>query len=139
MQTAVNNYESIYILNPMLDEATQKDFFKKNKSIIESFGGEINHVDTWGDRHLANPIRKTSRGTYFHMTFTAKPDCIAELERTMKINEGILRYFHKRLEDRVTLQKHMDKFKDALLESKKKQEERNLKKQAFKKQRRPSR
>ena len=128
----VNNYESVIILDPTTSEEEQKTFFRKNKEIIESFSGEMNHIDTWGQRYLANPINKVQRGTYFHSTFTANNECVAELERTMRINDSVLRFLHVRLDNRVPLVKHVEKFKEALVESKKRTEEREAKLQAKK-------
>ena len=119
---SVNNYESIYILKSNLTEDDQKSFFRKNKEIIGKFSGSINHVDTWGQRHLGNPIEKVSRGTYFHMTFQATPDCIEELERTMLINDQVLRFFHKKLDGRIPLEKHLEAYRTTIEESKKRAE-----------------
>lgn len=141
MSNIVNNYEGVVILNPNTSEEEQKAFFKKNKEIIEKFSGKLNHLDTWGQRQLANPINKVNRGTYFHSTFTASSECIAELERTMRINDKVLRYLHVRLDNRIPLSKHVEKFKEALVESNKRTEEREAKlqaKKAARKVRKPS-
>lgn len=128
----VRNYESVYILKPDTSEEGQKSFFQKNKQIIESFKGNVHNVDTWGQRHLANDIDKYKRGLYFHMTFQSQANGIAELERTMRINDTVLRFYHKRLDSRVTLDKHLENFKDSLLQSKKRLEEKEAKAQARK-------
>ncbi len=130
--TNINNYESVVILDPTLTEEDQKAFFTKNKAIVESFEGQINHIDTWGQRYLANKINKLSRGAYFHTTFTANGECVKELERTMKINDKVLRYVHVRLDNRMSIEKHLDRYKDIVLESKKRAEEREAKMQARK-------
>ena len=105
----VHNYEAVIILNPNTTEESQKKFFQNNKSTIEKFSGDVNHVDTWGQRHLASPIGKYSRGTYFHTTFTAGPNCISELERQFNINEDVLHYIHSRLDDRTPITKHLER------------------------------
>lgn len=142
--TVINNYESVIILNPNATEEDQKNFFKKNKVIIEDHEGSLNHIDTWGARHLANPIKKLNRGVYFHTTFKANNKCVAELERTMKINDNVLRYFHTKLDSRVSIEKHLEITKESMEESKKRYEEREAKFQArraaaSKKFRKPSR
>lgn len=123
----IRNYEAVYIFNPNLTEEEQKNILRKNKEIIQQYKGTMNHLDTWGSRHLANPIGKFSRGTYFHMSFTAQSDCIKEIERTLKINDKVLRYYHNRLDDRKDIAKHMEDFKDRLVESRKRYEEREAK------------
>ncbi len=123
----LHKYEAIIILHPETAEADQKTLFKKNQEIIKSFNGEINHLDTWGKRKLANPIKKNNLGIYFHTTFEAESTSIKELERTMRINDKVLRYMHSRLDDRVTLSKHMDAYRETLAATTKKEQERESK------------
>lgn len=122
-------YELVVILHPDATEEEQKSFFKKNREIIAGFAGEVNHLDTWGKRKLGNPIDRIARGNYFHMTFEATGGAVAELERTMRINDRVLRFQHTRLDDRVSLTKYMEKFKEALVETANREREREIKNQ----------
>ncbi len=124
----IRPYESVVIMMSDAGEEVQKSLFKKNKQIIESFKGKVHNVDSWGRRKLANPIEKEKTGLYFHSTFMADPQCVAELERTMKINESVLRFINVRLEDDTSLDKHMEAFKQTLADSHAKEKERELKK-----------
>lgn len=125
----VRKYEAVVIMHPDCTEAEQKALFQKNKDILKSFSGEINHLDTWGRRKLANPIKKLTRGIYFHATFEAQGEVIAELERTMRINDRVLRFQHTRLDDRVSLSKYLEGFKDSLAETARREKEREVKAQ----------
>jgi ribosomal protein S6 len=73
---------------------------------------------------------KTKKAIYFHSMFEAGPDAIAELERTMRINDRVLRYLHTRLDVRVSLTKHMEAFKTGLQDTAAKEKEREAKAQA---------
>ncbi|MBX7230684.1 MAG: 30S ribosomal protein S6 [Bdellovibrionales bacterium] len=130
IDSQLRKYEAVVVLHPDANEEEQKSLFRKNKEIIKSFQGEVNHLDTWGKRRLANPVEKMTRGTYFHTTFTAKGNCIAELERTMRINDKVLRFVHMRLDDRINLVKFVDQFKTSLVEALKRESEREAKAQA---------
>ena len=80
--TSTRPYEVVILMNPDSTEEDQKNLFKRNKSIIEEqFGGTVNHLDTWGKRKLANQIGKLKSAVFFHSTFMANPQAIAELER----------------------------------------------------------
>lgn len=125
--TITRPYEAIIMMDTDATEQDQKDLFKKNKSIIESFSGELNHIDTWGKRKLANYIDNKTRAVYFHSTFTASPEAIKELERTMKLNDKVLRVVHTRLSEKVTLQKHLENFKNQLAETLQKEKEKEAK------------
>jgi len=108
--TTIRPYESIIIMKSDVPEEKQKGLLQKNKQIIESFKGEMSHIDTWGKRRLGNAIKKEKTGIYFHTTFTANTQVIAELERTMRINDDVLRFVHVKLEDGTDLTKHVQKF-----------------------------
>lgn len=127
-EPVVRPYEAIILMDSGATEEEQKALFQKNKKIVEGFSGELSHVDTWGLRKLANPIGKANRGLYFHCTFTAGPDAIMELERTMRINEKVLRFMHTRLPEGTSLTTYVEKFKEALVERR----EREAKKAAAK-------
>ena len=126
-QNHLRPYEVVLIMDPDSTEDQQKDLFRKNKSTIESNGGSIYHVDTWGRRPLANPIAKHKRGIYFHASFMAAPETISELERTMRINDRVLRFQHTRLDERISLSQYNEKFKKALAETAQREREREAK------------
>lgn len=135
-------YESIIIMDPSASEEEQKALFQKNKEIVESFSGTVNSVEIWGKRPLANHIEKHQMGTYFHSYFTAGPDVVVELERTMRINEKVLRYMHTRLDENQTAEKHAENYKQILKDSTVRQQEAELrmqKKRAARTQRGPGR
>ena len=127
--TSLRPYEAVVLVHPDANEEEQKSLFRKNREIIRSFGGELNHLDTWGKRYLANPARRQNRAIFFHATFTAGPNAISELERTMKINDSVLRFMHTRLPDGTNLSKHVEGFKAALAESGNREKERQEKAQ----------
>ena len=126
-------YEAVILMHPDASDEEQKNLFRKNKGIIESmFKGTVNHLDTWGKRSLANPIEKCTRAIYFHTTFTAEPAAIAELERTMRINDRVLRFQHSALDVRTNLTKFVEDFKQALADAAAREREREAKFQARK-------
>lgn len=126
-------YEVVVLMNPDSTEDDQKNLFKKNKSIIEEqFGGEVKHLDTWGKRKLANQIGKNKSAVFFHSTFMANPQAITELERTMRINDSVLRFMHTVLDDGTELSAYLEAFKTSLAESAAREKEREAKFQARK-------
>jgi small subunit ribosomal protein S6 len=116
-------YEAVVIMHPEATDEEQKELFKKNKSIVESFKGEVYSVETWGKRSLSNPIAKNKLGNYFYTTFKASPEVVLELERTMKINDKVLRFLNVKLEDATDLKKHLEAFHETLADSEKRRKE----------------
>ncbi|MCS6838121.1 MAG: 30S ribosomal protein S6, partial [Bdellovibrionaceae bacterium] len=131
-QDVIQSYEAVVILDPDSTVEQQKEVFRRNKSIIESFGGSLHSLDTWGRRYLANAIKKRRYGIYFHALFQAKPAAIAELERVMRINDKVLRFMHVKLDSRIPLSKHEERFKMALRDSLEKDKEREARAAAAK-------
>ena len=84
------NYEAVYILDPNLGEEATAAMVAKFKELVES-NGTLAEVDEWGKRHLAYPINDLNEGHYVLMTFTAAPALPAELDRVLKITEGVMR------------------------------------------------
>lgn len=131
-RSLVRPYEVVILMHPDATEDQQKELMRRNKSIIESFSGALHHIDSWGRRNLANPINKNSRAYFFHATFTAGPKAINELERTMRINERVLRFTHTRLADGTNLTQYLENYKKALADSAAREREREQKNQARK-------
>lgn len=125
-------YEVIVLMHPDASLEEQKELFKKNKGIISETGGSIYSLDLWGKRNLATPIEKLKKAYFFHSTFEAGPKAIAELERTMNINDKVLRFMHTRLDERVPLSKYMEAFKQSLADTMTREKEREAKIQARK-------
>ncbi len=122
-------YEAVWILHSDTSLEEQKKIIGKNKEVIESFSGSLRHVDSWGKRRLANPIKKNLRANYFYATFEADAAAISELERTLRINDKVLRFLHVRLKEGTDLDKHLEQFRDILSESAKRDREREAKAQ----------
>ena len=70
-----------------------------------------------------NPIKKQKRAIYFHYTFKTSPEAIYEMERTMKLNNQVLRVMHTRLSEKTQLKKHVENFKGRIAESIQKKKE----------------
>ena len=63
-----------------------------SKGIIENGGGSVDNVDVWGKRKLAYEINKVNEGFYTLVNFTASPELPKELDRVLRITDGIMRH-----------------------------------------------
>lgn len=84
------NYEVVFILDPNLNEEATAKLVEKFKTLIES-KGTLNEVNEWGKRRLAYPINDLNEGYYVLMTFGSTPDLPAELDRVLRITDGVMR------------------------------------------------
>jgi small subunit ribosomal protein S6 len=88
----VREYEIVYIFDSVLTEDQVNEKLEKYHEHITAQGGEITAVDHWGKRQLAYPIGKKTAGYYVVVQFTADPSALPELERTLKLDDDVVRY-----------------------------------------------
>ena len=88
----MNNYETVFILTPVLSDAQMKEAVEKFKSLLTDKGAEIINEEIWGLRKLAYPIDKKSTGFYCMLEFSADPSVIAGLEVNFRRDDRILRF-----------------------------------------------
>ena len=88
----MNNYETVFILTPVLSDAQMKEAVDKFTGILKEQGAEIVNEENWGLRKLAYPIDKKSTGFYQLIEFKAKPETIATLEVNFRRDERVIRF-----------------------------------------------
>ena len=90
MAKITGKYEVLYILDPAQGEEGIAALVEKFKAMVEA-EGTLSNIDEWGKRRLAYPINDLTEGYYVLMNMETNPAFPAELERVMKITEGVLR------------------------------------------------
>ena len=88
----MNQYETVFILTPVLSDAQMKEAVEKFKGILTAEGAEIINEENWGLKKLAYPIQKKSTGFYQLLEFKANPETIAKLETNFRRDEKVLRF-----------------------------------------------
>ncbi|GHE61535.1 MULTISPECIES: 30S ribosomal protein S6 [Roseivirga] len=96
----LKNYETVFILNPVLSEDQMKDAVGQYEQLLKEGGAEVINVEKWGLKKLAYPIQHKSTGFYNLMEFKADPSLIATLEIEFKRDERVMRFLT------VALDKH---------------------------------
>jgi small subunit ribosomal protein S6 len=85
-------YEHTVIARPDLSAQQAQALAEAFTQVIGEQGGNVAKVEYWGLRNLAYRIKKNRKGHYLHMNIDAPPAAVAELERTQRIHEDVLRY-----------------------------------------------
>ena len=67
--------------------------------VIEREKGVVEEVDHWGMRDLAYPVRKQMRGYYVRLVYNGPAALVAELERNIRITDGIFKFVTVKLAD----------------------------------------
>ena len=84
------NYEVVFVLDPAQGEENTAALVAKFKTLAEQNGSAV-EVEEWGSRKLAYPINYKTEGYYVLMTFVSGPAFPRELDRKLRIAEGVMR------------------------------------------------
>ena len=90
MAKITGKYEVLYIIDPAQGEEGIAALVEKFKAMVEA-EGTLTNIDEWGKRRLAYPLNDPTEGYYGLRNMETNPAVPAELERVMKITEGVLR------------------------------------------------
>ena len=98
INVSMNQYETVFILTPVLSDVQMKEAVEKFKGILAAEGAEIINEENWGLKKLAYPIEKKSTGFYQLIEFKAEPAVIQKLEINYRRDERVLRYLTTKLD-----------------------------------------
>ena len=90
MAKITGKYEVLYIIDPAQGEEGIAALVEKFKAMVEA-EGTLSSVEEWGKRRLAYPINDLTEGYYVLMTFVSGPEFPRELDRKLRIAEGVMR------------------------------------------------
>ncbi|HHL39586.1 MAG TPA: 30S ribosomal protein S6 [Deltaproteobacteria bacterium] len=91
-------YETIAIVDPDAGDEGCKAVVARSRELVGSGGGRVEVVEEWGRRTLAYPIRKKKEGYYFYICYSGGAATVKDLERSLKLDETVLRLQTVRLE-----------------------------------------
>ncbi len=94
----MNNYETVFILTPVLSEVQVKEAVEKFQAVLKEAGAKILHTENWGSRKLAYPIQKKSTGFYTLFQFEGAGDVVEKLEIAFKRDERVLRFLTMKMD-----------------------------------------
>ena len=92
-------YELVYILKPNVSTADARKVSDRIVDVVGRVGAKLTHVDNWGKRKLAYPIKRHKRGVFVFVKLIGFNDMVAELERNLRILDDVVRYQTIRLDE----------------------------------------
>ncbi len=95
----MTDYEIVALLHPRLDETGVEQLNAWVQKRITDLNGEVLEVKSWGRRPLAYPVRKQEEATYVQYDFRLDGKRLAELTRSLRLHEDILRHLAVRKSD----------------------------------------
>ncbi len=97
----MRKFETLLLLSPEFSAENREGIITTLSGIVEREGGKEVLVDVWGMKDLAYPVQKHMRGYYVRLEYLAPPTAIAELERNIRITDGIYKFVTVKLADEV--------------------------------------
>ncbi|HEY4654800.1 MAG TPA: 30S ribosomal protein S6 [Cyclobacteriaceae bacterium] len=88
----MKNYETVFILNPVLSEDQMKDAVDKFVGVLKKSNAEVVNLEHWGLKKLAYPIQHKSTGFYNFIEFKAESTVVDALETEYRRDESVMRY-----------------------------------------------
>ena len=88
----MSNYETVFILNPVLSEDQMKDTVDKFVNVLKKADAKVVNIEHWGLKKLAYPIQHKSTGFYNLVEFSANPQTIHTLETEFRRDESVMRF-----------------------------------------------
>ena len=91
-------YETVFIINPVLSEEQMLETVAKFKKFITDHKAEIVFENNWGMKKLAYPIEKRQNAYYCYMEFTSPTAVIPKMEQEFIYDESVIRFITVRVE-----------------------------------------
>ena len=88
----MNQYETVFILTPVLSDEQMKETAAKFKKVLTDKGAEILNEEAWGLKKMAYAIQKKSTGFYCLVECKAEPEVIKVLETAFRRDEKVIRF-----------------------------------------------
>lgn len=90
MAKTSEKYELMYIISPKLEEEDRTAIVEKFKALVEQ-NGTLDDMVVKDKQRLAYPINYINEGYYVLVKFTSDPSFPAELDRVLRITDGVMR------------------------------------------------
>lgn len=100
----MRKYETLLLFSPELSTEERQTLMDNFTAIIDREQGQVAEVDDWGSRELAYLVDKQTRGHYIRLEYAAPGTCVTELERNIRISEGIFKFITVKLADDTAAQ-----------------------------------
>ena len=92
-------YECVFIARQDISAAQVDALVEGYTNLIGENGGKVTKTEYWGLKTLAYRIKKNRKGHYALMNIDAPAAAVQEMERTMRINEDVIRYLSIKVDE----------------------------------------
>ena len=97
----MREYETIFVTRADESDSRANQLLERVDSIIEKHSGTLLQKKNWGRREMAYKVQKRTHGNYHYYNYVADSTAVADLERTLKLNEFAMKFLTVKLADNV--------------------------------------
>ncbi len=94
----MNNYETVFILNPVLSEDQIEEAVNKYEKIISKLKANIIVKENWGLKKFAYPIQNKKSGFYHLIEYQGTVEVSKKIEMEFRRDERVMRYLTVKLD-----------------------------------------
>jgi len=94
----MNNYETVFILNPVLSDVQIEETVKKFEDFLIKNGAKMVSKENWGLKKLAYAIQNKKSGFYHLFEFTAPGELVTPYEQEFRRDERVMRFLTVKLD-----------------------------------------
>jgi small subunit ribosomal protein S6 len=94
-------YEILFIADPTLGEDEVDALTEQVQGFVEKDGGKVENVEKWGKKRLAYEVRGHREGYYVLIVTESDGPLVKEVERKMKVTDGVIRYLTVRVDEEL--------------------------------------
>jgi small subunit ribosomal protein S6 len=94
-------YEIVFIADPNLGEPEVDALAAQVQGFVEKDGGRLQKMEKWGKKRLAYDVRRHREGYYVLLVVEGSGTMVKEVERRIKVTDGIIRYLTVRVDEEL--------------------------------------
>ena len=94
-------YEILFIADPNLGEPEVDIVTSTVQGYVEKEGGKVEKVEKWGKKRLAYSVKRQRDGSYVLLVVHGKPTLIHEVERRLRVTDGVLKFMTVRVDEEL--------------------------------------
>jgi small subunit ribosomal protein S6 len=92
-----SEYETIYVLRQDVDPEAADRISNRVSEVMGRENGRLVKVENWGRRKLSYEVAKQKRGVYFYLKYLGGGRVVNELERNLRMLDGVVKFQTVRL------------------------------------------
>jgi small subunit ribosomal protein S6 len=97
----MREFETTFIVQPEISDEACGELCTRLDGILDKHGARRVMLDDWGKRKLAYEIQKFQKGHYFVLYYLHEGKVVPDIERTLRLEESVLRFLTVRTKDHV--------------------------------------